>query len=84
MTTSEMNAEVLRNLSILAESEEMFSRAAKYLRKLVKEQQQKIDSTQMSKEEFYDKLDKAEKSIAEGKGKTFTHPDEMNAWLNAL
>ena len=37
MTTSQLNAEVLRNLSILAESEEMFERAAKYLRKLVKE-----------------------------------------------
>lgn len=84
MTTSQMNAEVFRNLSILAESEEMFSRAAKYLRKLVNEQQKKVDPTLMSKEEYFEKLNKAEKSIAEGKGKTFTHPDEMNAWLNAL
>ena len=53
MTTSQLNAEVLRNLSILAESEEMFERAAKYLRKLVKEQQQQADSTLMSKEEFF-------------------------------
>ena len=50
MTTSQMNAEVLRNLSILAESEEMFARAAKYLCKLVKEQQQKTDPILMSKE----------------------------------
>ena len=85
MTTSQLNAEVLRNLSILAESEEMFERAAKYLRKLVKEQQQQAaDPTLMSKEEFFDKLDKAEENIANGKGKTFANPDEMNAWLNAL
>ena len=45
MTTSQLNAEVLRNLSILAENEEMFERAAKYLRKLVKEQQQQADPT---------------------------------------
>ena len=45
MTTSQLFAEVLRNLSILAENEEMFERAAKYLRKLVKEQQQQADPT---------------------------------------
>lgn len=84
MTTSEMNAEVLRNLSILAESEEMFARAAKYLRKLVKEQQQKADATCMSKEEFFEKLDRAEENIAQGKGKTFSCSEEMNDWLNAL
>ena len=30
------------------------------------------------------KLDKAEEEIENGKGKTFTHPSEMNAWLNSL
>ena len=84
MTTSQMNAEIFRSLSILAESEDMLARAAKYLRKLAKEQQQKADSTLMSKEEFFRKLDEAEESIAQGKGRTFTHPDEMNAWLNVL
>ena len=82
MTTSQMNAEILHNLSVLAESEDMMKRVAKYLRKLVKEQ--KADPTLMSKEEFCAKLDKAEESIEQGKGKTFTHPSEMNAWLNSL
>ena len=45
MTTSQLFVEVLRNLSILAENEEMFERAAKYLRKLVEEQQQQADPT---------------------------------------
>ena len=35
-------------------------------------------------QEFYGKLEQAERSIAEGKGHTFTHPDDMNAWLNAM
>ena len=82
MTTSQMNAEIFQNLSVLAESEDMMKRVAKYLRKLVKEQ--KADPTLMSKEEFFEKLDKAEESIEQGKGKTFTHPSEMNAWLNSL
>lgn len=82
MTTAEMSAEIFRNLGVLAESENMLPRVAKYLRRLVKEQQS--DSTLMTKEEFYGKLEQAERSIAEGKGHTFIHPDDMNAWLNAM
>ena len=82
MTTSQQTAEILQNLSVLAENEDMMKRVAKYLRKLVKQKQ--ADPTLMSKEEFFEKLDKAEESIEQGKGKTFTHPSEMNAWLNSL
>ena len=82
MTTAQLNAEIMQNLSVLADSEDMMTRVAKYLRKLVKEK--KADPTLMSKEEFFAKLDKAEESIEQGKGKTFTHPREMNAWLNSL
>ena len=82
MTTAEISAEIFRNLGVLAESENMLPRVAKYLRRLVKEQQ--ADAALMSKEDFYGKIEKAERSIAEGKGRTFTHPDEMNAWLNAM
>ena len=82
MTTAQLNAEIMQNLSVLADSEDMMTRVAKYLRKLVKEK--KADPTLMNKEEFFAKLDKAEESIEQGKGKTFTHPSEMNAWLNSL
>ena len=82
MTTAQLNAEIMQNLSVLADNEDMMTRVAKYLRKLVKEK--KADPTLMSKEEFFAKLDKAEESIEQGKGKTFNHPSEMNAWLNSL
>jgi len=81
MTAIEMNAELLRNMSVIAEDENLLKRAVKYLRKLVAE---KEDPTLMTKEEFYARLDKAEKEIAEGKGVTFTNKDDMNAWLNSL
>ena len=82
MTTSQLNAEIFQNLSLLSENEDMMVRVAKYLRKLVKEKQ--ADPTLMSKEEFFAKLDKAEEEIENGKGKTVTHPSEMNAWLKSL
>ena len=64
MTTSQMTAEILQNLSGLADSEDMMTRVAKYLRKLVKEK--KADPTLMSKEEFFAKLDKAEEDYQKG------------------
>jgi predicted metal-dependent RNase len=81
MTAIEMNAELLRNMSIIAEDENLLKRAAKYLRKLVAE---KEDPTLMTKEEFFARIDKAEKEISEGKGITFTNKDDMNAWLKSL
>ena len=81
MTAIEMNAELLRNMSIIAEDENLLKRAVKYLLKLVAE---KEDPTLMTEEEFFARIDKAEEEIAEGKGITFTNKDDMNAWLNSL
>ena len=82
MTTIEMFAELLRNMSIIAEDEKLLKRAAKYLRKLVAEKQ--AAPTELTREEFFARVDKAEKEIAEGKGITFTNKDDMNAWLNSI
>lgn len=81
MTATELNAEMLRNLSIIAEDENLLRRATKYLRRLAAE---KKDPTQMSEDEFFAKLNQAEQDIADGKGITFTNSTEMNAWLNSL
>ncbi len=80
--TGALNAEILRNLSTLAESETMLNRVAKYLRKLVKECE--ADPTLMTKEEFFARVDEAREEIRQGKGKRFSNPEEMNAWLNSL
>ena len=53
MTTLQLNAQILRDMSILADSEPMMKRVAKYLRKLFAE---KEDPTQMTKEEFFAKI----------------------------
>lgn len=80
--TGALNAEILRNLATLAESETMLNRVAKYLRKLVKECE--ADPTLMTKEEFFARVDEAREEIRQGKGKRFSNPEEMNAWLNSL
>ena len=58
MTSIQLNAELLRNLSIIAEDEKLLKRAVKYLRKLVSE---KEDPTLFTKEEFFQRVDEAKK-----------------------
>ena len=41
-------------------------------------------STRMTKEEFFTKVDEAREEIRQGKGKRFSKLEEMNAWLNSL
>lgn len=69
-----MNAEILRNMSIIAEDENMLKRVAKYLRKLVAEKQ---DASLMTEEEFFAKIERAEKQP----GKSFESVDELDKYI---
>ena len=77
MTSSEINAEIFRNMSILAEDENMLRRVAKYLRKLVSE---KEDKTEFTKEEFLERVDNARK----GPSKRFESVDELDKFIQRL
>jgi hypothetical protein len=59
MTAIQMNVELLRNMSIIAEDENLLKRAAKYMRKLVAEKQ--TNPTEMTREEFFARIDEAKK-----------------------
>ena len=82
MTALQLNAELYRNLALIAEDETMYDKVVKYVRRLAK--QMANDPTLMSKEEFFARVDEAEREIAQGKGIRFTDKAEMNAWLNSL
>ncbi len=82
MSTMQLNAEILRNMSIIAEDEGLLNRAAKYLRKLVSEK--KADSTLMSKEEFFQRIDESKRQYERGEYVSFSDKDEMKRWLNSL
>ena len=77
MTAIQMNAELLRNMSIIAEDEYLLKRAAKYLRKLVAE---KEDSSLMTEEEFFAKIERAEEQT----GKSFANVDELDKYIRSL
>ena len=77
MTATQLNAEILRNMSIIAEDENLLKRVAKYLRKLVAE---KDNSALLTKEDFFDRIEKAKKQP----GKSFSNVDELERYINNL
>ena len=85
MTTAQigfLNSDILRNLGVIAEDESALRRVAKYLRKIAK--QISADSTLMSKEEFFARVDEGREQIRRGEGIRFSDHEEMNTWLNSL
>ena len=82
MTAIEMNAEILRNMSIIAEDEDLQKRAAKYLRKLVAEKE--ADTTELSKEEFFARVDAAREEAIQGKVHRIESKEELHQFLNNL
>ncbi len=78
MDTMQLNAEMLRNMSIIAEDENLLKRAAKYLRKLVAEK--KADPTLLTKEEFFAKIERAEQQP----GKSFASVEELDKYIRSL
>ena len=78
MTAIQMNAEILRNMSIIAEDEDLLKRAARYLRKLVTEKQS--DPTEMTREEFFARIDNARHQ----QGKSFNSVEELDKYIRNL
>lgn len=54
-----MSAELYRNLALVAEDKTMYDRVVKYVRRLAKQMTE--DPTLMTKEEYFRRLDAAEK-----------------------
>jgi len=59
MNALQLNAEFCRNLGVIAQDENMLDKVFKYVRHLAKKMQ--TDPTLMTKEEYFRRLDEAEK-----------------------
>lgn len=77
-----MNIELWQSIGAIADSDPLMKRLTRYAKKLVAER--KADPAEMTREEFFARVDKAEREIAEGKGTPFTNLDDMNRWFNSL
>ena len=78
MTAIQTNAEMLRNMSIIAEDENLLKRATKYLCKL--EAEKESDSTRLSKEDSFERIEEARKQT----GQTFETVEELYKYIRGL
>ena len=72
MTALQLNAQILRDMAEIADSEPLMKQLSKYLRKLVAKKQ---DPTLVTKEEFMAKLERGEEQYRQGKTQRM-HPGE--------
>lgn len=85
MNTTAINsysADILQGLAAIANNEVSLARVAKYVRRVVKEQEK--DPTLMSEEEFFAMLDRGEEEYRQGKTKQIDSVEELNSFLNNL
>ena len=81
MTAIELNAQILRDMAEIADSEPLMKQLAKYLKKLVAK---KTDQTLMTKEEFFAKLDEAERQIERGEYSVMLPGEDLTEHLKRL
>ena len=82
MTAVQLNAELLRNMSLIAEDESLLKRAVKYLRKLVSEKTS--DPTLVSKEEFFASLDRGEEEYRQGRTHRMLPNESLDDFLKRV
>ena len=82
MNALQMNAEIYRNLGLIAEDENLLRRAMKYLQKLGG--QVKEDPACMTKKEYFAMLDESLAQADKGEVYSFTDKQQMFDWLNSL
>ena len=81
MTAVEINAELFRQLSIIAEDENLMAKMLKYAKKLTAS---KTDPTLMTKEEFFAKIDESLEQARQGLVHRIESKAELNQFLNSL
>ena len=73
-----MNTELWQSIGAIADSEPLMKRLTRYAKKLVKEHES--DPTLMTKEEFFAKLDRAEKQP----GRIFESVEDIDRYIRSL
>ena len=77
-----LNAQIWRDMGVLAENEGMMKRVARYLHKLKKEMEE--DPTLMTKEEYFAMLDEREAAYARGEYSELLPGENLTEHLRRL
>lgn len=80
MTTIDLNAEITRNLELLADDENAMKKVSNYIKKLLSKKEEPLELTP----ELQAEIDQARKELAEGKCKCFSSVEELDAFFKSL
>ena len=80
-SSNELNVQIWRDMAEIADNEPLMKQLTKYLKKLVAK---KHDETQMTKEEFFARVDEAREEARQGKVHRVETKEELNQFLNSL
>lgn len=69
MTTMELNAELFRQLSIIADDESLMRKAVKYISRLARQKEEEEEEEYISKEEILAGIDAGLKDMKAGRGR---------------
>ncbi len=81
MTTIQMNAELFRRLSIIAEDEGLMTKLLRYARRLTTPKQ---DPTLMTKEEFFANVDEALEQVKQGRVHRMLPDESLDDFLKRV
>lgn len=81
MTAVEINVELFRAMSEIADDENMMAKVLKYVKKLAAK---KNDPTLMTEEEFFAKLEKGEEEYRQGKCHTMLPNESLDEFLKRV
>ena len=81
MTTVQMNADVYRSLSIIAEDESLSAKLMKYIKKLTAK---KEDPTLMTKEEFFRRVDESLEQARQGRVHRMLPNESLDEFLERV
>ena len=82
MTALQLNADIYRNLDIIAEDETMLDKVAKYVRRLAKQMTE--DPTCMTKEEFFARVDESKAQYDRGEYHVMKQDEDLTTYLRRL
>ena len=77
-----MNIEFWQSIGAIADSELLMKRLTRYAKKLVAER--KADPTEMTREEFFARVDKSLEQARQGHVHRIESKEELNQFLNSL
>ncbi len=78
MTAIQLNAELYRAMGEIADDEDLMKKVLQYVKKLAA---QKTTNSTMTREEYFEKINRAEQQIARGEGMEILPDEDLEGFL---